>query len=194
MCSSELLLTDCSLIGFLSTDFRQIALAFDVGFRPAIRLDRFEVGFRKIGSGSWHSVELRDSYSPSESSLPLSFSACRSLAVLPLAHSASGISAFSCSCGSPSSGTSAFRSSFLASSFAFLLASFLAFLAASLAAFLSAICCLFVFLLILLCLFLGSDSFSEIPSSLSSVRSTSPSGVWTSSAFASAYGLSRPSA
>ena len=129
MCSSELLLTDCSLIGFLSTDFRQIAPAFDVGLRPAVRLDRFEVGFRKIGSmrigsGSWHSVELRDSYSPSESSLPLSLSACRSLAVLPLAHSASGISAFSCSCGSPSSGTSAFRSSFLASSFAFLLASF----------------------------------------------------------------------
>ena len=118
------LTADLSLIGFLCTDFRRSLLeVFAVGFgRTAFC---FAVGFKKVGSGSWHSVELSEAYSPSESVLPLSHSACRSLAS---------------SCAG-----SAFGSSLSASSFAFFLACALAFLAASFSAFLSLFSDLLIF-------------------------------------------------
>ena len=107
------LTADLSLIGSFCTDFRRSLLeVFAVGFgRTAFC---FVVGFKKVGSGSWHSVELSEAYSPSESSLPLSHSACKSVAAL---------------CAS-----SAFGSSSSASSFAVFLASSLAVLAASFSA------------------------------------------------------------
>ena len=81
--------TDLNLIGFLSTDFKRNLVTsllkvfvFAVGFKRIVF--RFAVGLKKIGSGScWHEVDLREAYSPSESSsLPDSQAFCKSVAVL----------------------------------------------------------------------------------------------------------------